>query len=208
MTNTPNSRAKSFDSEEEIINLVKFKQEVTDAIDNCINLIKNNDTGNSEAKRLITQVMTYYERMKTIYSSHYESDDETDLGCVSEESDDSNSMEDYTKLMKDRIFISPNSTTSKNLMQEEAAIRRRLLGLDNEFDVLDDNVEHMGLLDDQSTDPPIYDDTNSNQENFELETDEDYVSHNTKKIFKTLPPDTEIIINENTEDYDEPDIQL
>ena len=206
----------------EIADLVKFKQDINDLVDRCIEFVKEErkNKDNSDMMRLITQVMTYYERMKVVYSN-VQSEDDDDDALISEDSDT-----DFTNIMADRVYCNPHNINDDDArtFRQENEMRRKLLGLNydgyNEFDRTDDT----------SVDPTIYDDTNSTTwgqsptdhvpdeiseeeeqnldacERGERSANENFVMNNQKKTLKDFVEETDIeLINENI-DYEEPPI--
>jgi hypothetical protein len=186
----------------DIAELIKFKQEISTVLDTCIENIKTKKSDDSNLERLLLQVMTYYDRMKNVYSSQQSDDDEYNKYI----SDESDKDDDYTKIMQNRVFINPNNFRDENLVGQENELRRKLLGLDYNlgFNEYDDN----------SADPPFYgDNNNENNENNEPEEesddDGDYILNNTKKTLKAFVPTINIeIVNEDSHiDYNEPTIE-
>src|SRR5687767_11927414 len=142
---------ESFDSVLTIINLTKFKQDLNENIDKCILDLqengssvvnvsaisennsekdKNNSTNNNVNLRIINQTMTYYERMKQLYSCKQANNDEDDDedGFINDEDEENNDSDcDYSDIMEGRIF-------RNDLSRQENEIRRKLLGLDYSVD--------------------------------------------------------------------------
>lgn len=205
-----------------IADLFKFKQEINQTIDECIESIKENDyDNNNNNKRLILQIMTYYDRMKSLYSVQQSSDDE-DETFVSDDSDD-----DYTKLLEGRVYTNPNNLRDPELIKHEQELRKKLLGLSPGCSMgyptmFDEELPNVGLFDDNSTDPTIYvsngneiknedemqnENTSTSEEESEDE-EGDCIINNTRKTLKTFipDPDLEIITEDTTIDYNEPDL--
>jgi len=202
----------------DIVEIIKFKQEVNDTIDNCINIIRTGKPDDDNQLRLLTQVTTYYDRMKILYANqHGESDDDDKF--ISDESDN----EDYSKIMENRVFANPNNVRDDNLDKDEMKIRNQVLGLNfnisyQELNNLNDMNDMSQIFngDDTSVDPNIYDANENNVENNEENNEEsdeddqnnDPIINNTKKTLKLFvpEPDVEIINGDTMVDYDEPSI--
>ena len=158
----------------EIADVIKFKQEINETLDTYISSLKNSDIlFDKRLKRLVEQTLSYYGRMKVIYSSKYEHDDEDDEDDDDENEDDvtsdiiSDDSDDgeYAKLFEDRIYVNAaprqeapgpggqfghggiNRTnfSTRNLEQREEKIRSQLLGLN------DLTYNEFDNLDDEST---------------------------------------------------------
>lgn len=209
-----------------VMNLVQFRQELNESIDRCIEIINNGGyTGTIDYPKIMSLMISYYNRTKTIYSSKVESDDSNE-DVLSSEGDSGN----YTSIMSDRIYHS-NDTILKGITKEiedvtiqENRIRRQMLGLsygelnnsDNQYE--SDNINDPNFDKDSSVDPVIYDELNDsdpeiithnsrridNIDDIIDENDNDYIAHNTKNKYVNIIPDIEIITDEVTIDYDDP----
>lgn len=215
----------------EIIKMQHFKQEINEKIDTYISDLQKNSTGKINNKRLLTHVVTYYERMKNIYECQKESDDENDdknnpfmddeSDTVLSDTDDN----DYAKIFENKIYVNNSS-------QREKEIRDKILGMDNTSNddkfynrlnrtiltqtqnIGDKNIVENG---DSSVDENMYslgkiisDDENNANDESEKESDNetfdevyDPVINNKKSVFKTLKPDIEIIVDDNNADDDD-----
>ena len=167
-----------------ILNLTKFKQEINEIIEKYIEDLHNNGTSNNDPNhRIINQVVTYYEKMKNIYSCRHEKDDED--GFIDDDDDEEDENEDdenngnssddsndYSNIMEDRTYR--NDPGKHELDRQGDSIRRRLLGINDLNNVFDDDDDETTVIDtdtdlaykninnstepsDSSADPVIYD---------------------------------------------------
>ena len=208
-----------------IINLTKFKQEINERINTCLASLQENSTDNNNIdRRIILQVISYYDKMQQVYKCRQESDDEED-GFINEDDDDDanldNDSDDYTNVMNGRVF--KNQT---EFSRQENELKRKLLGIDFSVeDTLDDDdnnildnigfdysSNNMSVPTDSSVDPPAYDvmpeTQNEGSDNDDDDQPGDPVIRNTKHAFKTNEPSTEIIIDDDEINYDELDVKL
>lgn len=204
------------------IKLIEFKQEINELIDEYLKCF-NNGLDNKNSQKILSTVINYYKRMKSVYeNTHSDSDDMilSDDIVLSDE-------ENYTNIMTD-------CTYSNNDKKHETDIRRRLLGLHNDNSVgyiggnnLDDefkNNTHYKRVQfmedpfqnnwDSSVDPVTYNTKIPGNQNEEKnKTTKEYlpnqhIINNAKKtiiVFESLS-NIEIIDNDITVDYDEPQI--
>ena len=213
-----------------IVNLIKFKQEINENIDVCIKNLEQDTFTDNHIKRLMTQIMTYYDRMKHVYCCRRESDDEKEVDDNNEDEfmldDDENDINDnddsdYTNLMAGRIYGNESS--------KENEMRRKLLGIDFSLqDTLDENDDNNDndVLDgmsfdfgsnkistpiDSSVDPQLYDNEipitqNDNSDDVEEHDNDEpgnFIIRNEKQSFKA-ETDQEIIIDNDDINYDDP----
>jgi hypothetical protein len=217
-----------------MVNLVKFKQDINNLIDECCNSITNplDSPDITESRRVLMQTISYFNRMSAIYRNN-ESDKDDEL-----ESDDSNQISDEDDPDKDKV-ISDNSgdelfngrtfvnpSFSQQLQQNEIDIRRKLLGISN------DHGNTPAFEDERSVDPIIYSSSDDERDNTQItstqitstqtttnvssvpkrsvpvedETDTDYKKHNLKQIYVDIPVMTDIVIDDNDINYDSPQL--
>lgn len=193
-----------------LVDIVKFKQEINESIDQYIEIIKGNKPDDNNIKRIITQTMSYFERMKVIYDSKQSSDDENSF--LSEESD-----EDYAKIMKDRIYINHNNLSSDE-NKSENEVRGRVSQSNISLNYSEFNMNDLDDLDkheDNPMDSPFYDTFDLSSENEkpldEEDDDEepgDPTINNSKKTIIPFIPDDNLEISDelSTVDYNDPSI--
>lgn len=195
--------------------IVKFRQEINQTIDKCLEDIRANKDEVNDDKRLLTVTLTYYNRMKSVYNCHQSDDDDDDddkiISDVSNDSDDDDST-DYSRVVRNRVWANPSNVIQNSaLINDENTIRRNLLSLDYGFgennNILDDDDDlYAGIaLNDTSVDPVNYsasdltnnasDDNNTNiidnssgKDIEEVEDDEEdeHANHVLNNIRKTL----------------------
>lgn len=193
-----------------LVDIIRFKQEINELMDECIDILKNNQSENCGQLHLMRNTINYYDRMKAFYSSK-QSDDDDDV-LINDSLDET----DYTYFMKDRVSFNHNNLMSYKISERE--IKNSMCYTNtslsyNEFDQTDD----LDYFDDSSADSPFYDIFNSNMENeddnaIEEEDDEepgDPTVNNTKKTLKPFLPDTdlEILNGPDSIDYNEPMVE-
>ncbi|MEM3062521.1 MAG: hypothetical protein QW303_03100 [Nitrososphaerota archaeon] len=183
--NKTNSSPQNDKLPTEIVQLIEFRDEVSELVDVILKEFRDgSDPSKMEGKkRLLGQVVDYYNRLKVIQSC-YQTDDEPEI--ISDE-DLGDSDEDYTKFVKDRIYKEPNNY--KKISECESELRKKLLGL------TDDDIENITELDENELEV----DTTS-------EGECEHILHNSKRVFKEL--DTDIILDASSVDYDEPQVKI
>lgn len=174
-----------------VAELQSFKKDLNENIDAYISSLINNDPCTmSIDKTSLMQVMCYYNRMKIIYENRRENNDEDEIKSDNELDDAvlSEDDEEYRNLMKTNVYTNHD---------DDDDIQRQLLGLDKienkRLDFFDDYIPE----EDSSVDPTFYQ---------EDETNGDYIANNTRHRYVTFEPKTEIIVDTDEQDYDEPNI--
>lgn len=174
-----------------IVEIIKFKQEINELIDKCLNTDKY-DLNEKTNKRLLVQLMIYFNRMQSVYSIHQSSDDEDDFI-----SDDEDENEDYTKIMEGRIY---SNTIVTNYNEQEHNIRSRILGINGFTEDYNESSSDPVIYQDEQTEP------NGSSED---ESDGDFSVNNFKKsmaLFNGLD-EIEIISTEEEVNYADPSIE-
>ena len=161
----------------EIVTLVKFREDINAEIERYIQMI-NDGTKDDNLTKILGQVITYFEKMKTIHSCREEADDDD---CLSDDATD-----DYSQMMENRTYGSINQPSKPSDNEQE--IRRQLFGLDpiNDDNSSEDN--HYTFISEHNTDDE------------EEDTNSDPVVNNTKKNFKTIHPEIEVTTSNSDDD--------
>ena len=188
--------------------LISFKEDINKTINEYLEILQINGSDNNNTGKILSQVKSYYGRMKLIYENQYgSSDDETCTSFASDEtSDNYDNDEDYGKLMENRVYANHNNIRDNLVSERENDLRRKILGLNylisgNEGYTLGFNEQED--IDDTSVDPIDYSDKND-PVTFSDE-DGDPVSNNTKISLIPFPEsEIEIIVSETGIDYDDP----
>lgn len=153
----------------DILEFVKFKQEINEVLDYCIAAMQNNESIFMDKQRLVKQVMSYYTRMKCVYESSYQSDDEKSI--LSDESDTSVN-EEYNDIFHNRYYTGNSYDNNINYNKSGNRITRQILGLDyidessidnlnsestasndSEHETLDEPFETVNIFSDTQTEP-------------------------------------------------------
>lgn len=211
----------------EPIKLIEFKQEINELIDKYIECF-NNNIENRSSQKILSQIISYYKRMKLVYESTHSDSEEMGLSdnLVISEEDNCVNIIDEMGLSDDLVIsekdnyanIITDFTYSDNRRNEEN-IRRKILGLSNSIGYnvandLDDDPNYLNKNNwDSSMDPISYISENKFIQTKEKSTVKEYLpnqhiinnSKNTIKKFESLP-DIEIIDNNIIVDYEEPQI--
>lgn len=212
----------------DITELLKFKQEINEHINEYLDILQTNISipeNNNTVQKIMNLVISYYDRIKSIYENHQSDDDEN---TISDDdniiSDDDN--DDYSNIMRNRVFINPNGITKKREdLDHEEYLKKKYFGCSVGFDKEFSNLDNMGeIYDDNSTDPTVYDDiygepknkilNNNDDESVYNDDDDDEpgdcVANNIKKTIINYIPDSDIIIIEkdiSSDDYNELSIE-
>jgi hypothetical protein len=168
----------------DIVELLKFKQEIAQDIETYLDILKKNTPDVNSTQRIIKQIINYYDRLKAIYSNQQSNDgsaiSDDDENFISDSDDDENiiSDDDYSGIMRNRIFTNNsitkndvNKNNNQDLIDEDFLKKKHFgcsLGYNKQFSNLDD----MGIIHDSSTDSVIYDDV------FNETTDRTFYSYN------------------------------
>lgn len=191
-----------------VAELQSFKRDLNENIDAYINSLVNNDPCvMSIDKRSLMQVMSYYNRMKFIHENRREDDDEDDVKSNNEDNDDdavlSEDDEEYTNLMRNNVYT--NHDDDDDIQRQllglgvGSKIQRQLRGLGvgsklDRLDYFDDYIPE----EDSSVDPNFYQEDEHNG---------DYIANNTRHRYITFEPKTEIIVDTDEQNYDEPSLE-
>ncbi|XWV26639.1 hypothetical protein QJ857_gp0422 [Tupanvirus soda lake] len=199
-----------------IADIIRFKQEINKTIDDYLNIVNTNAPDDNHLEKVIKQMMTYFDRMRSVYSSQQENDDDDDDNdeFISEDNDD-----DYTNIMEGRIYSNTNNFRDPELALMENQLQRKLLGLNYDLSYRDfSSLDHMGTIEDNSVDPTFYDNTNeintteddTNDSNDDDDEEPgDCIVNNTKKTVKIFvsEPDIELVDENIVVDYNDPSIE-
>ncbi|XWV25663.1 putative ORFan [Tupanvirus deep ocean] len=193
-----------------IADIIRFKQQINETIDEYLNIVNTNASDNNHLEKVIKQMISYFDRMKSVYSSQQEDDDEDDE-FISEDNDD-----DYTNIMEGRIYSNMNNIRDPELSLMENQLQRKLLGLNSDLGYREfSSLEDMGTIEDNSVDPTFYDSTNetntADSDNNDDDDDEpgDCIVNNTRKTVKIFvsEPDIELVDENIVVDYNDPSIE-
>jgi len=209
---------------------VQFRQELNDMIDEVINRLKSGDYRYEGNIKTIAQTLTYFNRIKNFNNCTKEDDDEEDDNeenvddlFLSDEDED-----EYTKIMRNHIYYNKDNMISDKNQDCYKSLKGTFRDDDFKYDkhyVLsniseDINRQILGLNDDNSVDPPIYGDSDHNDDIINDEdlffnsdtsgtSDDEHNNHilnNNKKTLKNfiVNPDIEITDENIKINYDEP----
>jgi hypothetical protein len=149
-----------------IAEIIRFKQEINEAIDNYLTTLKENNSSDKTLGRIVDQVITYFDRIKSVYASRQSDDD--DEGIVSDDKDDYNDNDndndnDYTRVMDGRTCFNYNNYRDPNLVNQEYELQKKLLGLSHNLNYpAFGDLDNLEEIDDSSVDPLIYHSANDN----------------------------------------------
>lgn len=172
-----------------IATIIQFKQEINEAIDRYIEILKTDPKGNYPENKYMIQVVGYFDRMRSVHSSQQSDDDEEDIdddidsSIFVDDNDDDNIFDDddHENIMNGRFFSRLDVHDN-----DENKLRKQLLGFndeDNELEsVLSDSYQSEESENDSNTDP---------------------INNIKKNKINTVPPETEIeITDDNNINYD------
>lgn len=191
--------------------IVTFKQEINDLITECLK------SENEDRMRLLSQMMTYFVRMKNVYSCCQSDDDDkvdddTEDNFLSDESDT-----DYTKIMENRVYSSQYNSTRNYITNDnldsvnneiEKKITKKLLGINDMndgidvIDVIDYNrnnfydISDNNLMDDNSVDQMNY--LLANNENSDHGSNDNSNDNNNENSNHVDDENTHDVIQNNT----------
>ena len=198
-----------------IPDIIKFKQEINELIDTCLCQLTENKIIEGNHMRLIDVIMTYHNRMSIIYNLHPSSDDESEL--VSDET--GYNSDDYTNIMKDRVWANPSNVRNDLVCQENTSRKKLLDTYFNSEDPFINSEDPFinNVFDDSSVDPINYsssDLVNDSNEDIDYSDDDndvenpDHVSNNNRKTMLPFIADSdiEILSSDIIVDYNEPTI--
>lgn len=144
-----------------IVDVLNFQQDINATINDYIEILQKDDVSNNRnLNSLVTQIITYYNRLVCVYKTQQEDDDEVDVlddevDVLDEDEDevlddDSEENEDYTKIIDDEhIYRNPDNIYNKDIIDKENELTRKLLGLSHYDNINESN-------DDSSVDKTFY----------------------------------------------------